>query len=299
MNTALSPDPASDRAAALTIGDLAEATGVSTGTLRMWERRHGFPSAERLPSGHRRYSRAQVAQVLDVVRRSELGTRLDVAIKQVLSAGPEPRSVYAELVRRHPGEPRQQLRKGTLIALSWAIEDEIAASGASGNLFGAFQTSQHFAAARARWRELARVARATYVFADFTDLTEEDAPDPGLTRVHLADDAPMRREWTVVHDSAELPVVLTAWELPGQDGTPDRLRMFESAWSLDPTAVRDAAVCCARIAADSGHAAATELLEGPLGGAPVPAPDPLSVTRLAHRAVAYADARLGARGSDR
>ena len=33
----------------LTIGDLVARTGVSEGTLRMWERRHGFPS----PSGSR------------------------------------------------------------------------------------------------------------------------------------------------------------------------------------------------------------------------------------------------------
>ncbi len=290
MNT-LSRSAQGGRASALTIGELAEATGVSTGTLRMWEARHGFPTAQRLPSGHRRYAAAQVALVLDVVRRRELGTRLDVAIEQVTSTATAsvPRSVYAELVRRHPAEPRQRLRKGTLLALSWAIEDEVAASGARGHLFGAFQTGRRFAAARPRWRELARVAQATYVFADFSDLDQDDS-DVGLHRVHLAGDAPMRREWAVVHDSPELPVVLTAWELPGQDGVPDRLRMFESAWSLDPHAVRDAAVCCARLAAEAGHEAAAALVDGALGGAPVPAPDPLAVVRLAHRAVAYADA---------
>lgn len=293
MNSMLMIDQAST-GDALTIGDLSAATGVSAATLRMWERRHGFPSAQRLPSGHRRYAGAQVALVLDVVRRSELGTRLDVAIQQVRDAttGSVSRSVYAELVRRHPAEPRQQLRKGTLLALSWAIEDEIAASGARGHLFGAFQTAQRFAAARPRWRELARVAQATYVFADFSGVDEDDS-DVGLHRVHLAADAPMRREWTVVHDSVELPVVLTAWELPGQESTPDRLRIFESAWSLDPAAVRDAAVCCARLAADAGREEAAALAEGPLGGPPVPAPDPLAVVRLAHRAVAYADARAG------
>ena len=288
MSRSTSGEPRS----ALTIGELAEATGVSTGTLRIWESRHGFPSARRLPSGHRRYAAEQVALVLDVVRRRELGTRLDVAIEQATSAsgGSVARSVYAELVRHHPTEPRQRLRKGTLLALSWAIEDEIAASGARGHLFGAFQTSRHFEAARPRWAELARVARTTYVFADFSDAAPE-AADAGFERVHLVADAPMRREWSVVHDSVELPVVLTAWELPGQAGTPDRLRVFESAWSLDPTAVRDAAVCCARLAADAGHLAAAELADGPLAGPPVPAPDPLAVVRLAHRAVAYADAR--------
>ena len=30
----------------LSIGQLADATGVAAGTLRMWESRHGFPAAE-------------------------------------------------------------------------------------------------------------------------------------------------------------------------------------------------------------------------------------------------------------
>ncbi len=44
----------------LTIGALAERTGMQPATLRMWEQRHGFPRAQRLPSGHRRYPVAEV-----------------------------------------------------------------------------------------------------------------------------------------------------------------------------------------------------------------------------------------------
>ena len=40
--------------------------------------------------------------------------------------------------------------------------------------------------------------------------------------VTLPADAPMRREWAVVCDAPDLPVVLTAWELPGQNDVPDR-----------------------------------------------------------------------------
>lgn len=39
----------------LSIGDVAEATGLSPDLIRMWERRYGCPVAVRLPSGHRRY----------------------------------------------------------------------------------------------------------------------------------------------------------------------------------------------------------------------------------------------------
>ena len=52
--------------ASLSIGDLAERTGVAPATLRMWEQRHGFPVPDRLESGHRRYSEADVAGVEEV-----------------------------------------------------------------------------------------------------------------------------------------------------------------------------------------------------------------------------------------
>ncbi|QIG41461.1 MerR family DNA-binding transcriptional regulator [Nocardioides anomalus] len=279
---------------ALTIGELAAATGVSAPTLRMWESRHGFPTAQRLPSGHRRYAAEQVALVLDVVRRRDAGVRLDAAIAQATREGATaaPQSVYAEIARRHPEQPRQRLSKHTLVALSWAIEDEIGASAARGRLYGAFQTGRTWAPARARWSELARTASATYVFADFADgpaTGEEDRV--GL--VDLAADAPMRREWSVVHDSPELAVALTAWELPGQQDTPDRRRVFESVWTLDPAAVRTAADCCAKIAAESGHPEATAGVAPPVAAAT----DPAAVSRVAHRALAYADGSLDRTGT--
>ncbi len=40
----------------LSIGDLADATGIAPDTIRVWERRYGRPKAIRLPSGHRRYT---------------------------------------------------------------------------------------------------------------------------------------------------------------------------------------------------------------------------------------------------
>ena len=42
------------------IGDVARITGLTPETLRIWERRYGRPKAVRLPSGHRRYTDAQV-----------------------------------------------------------------------------------------------------------------------------------------------------------------------------------------------------------------------------------------------
>lgn len=44
----------------LSIGDLADLTGLSVDVVRVWEKRYGFPEPVRLPSGHRRYREADV-----------------------------------------------------------------------------------------------------------------------------------------------------------------------------------------------------------------------------------------------
>ena len=82
----------------LSIGDVAERTGLTPAALRMWEIRYGFPTPVRLDSGHRRYDAGQVDTVLEVLRRRETGLRLDVAIEQAvrsaadISAPRRPRS---------------------------------------------------------------------------------------------------------------------------------------------------------------------------------------------------------------
>ena len=65
----------------LAIGELSRLTGISTHTLRMWERRYGSPKSMRLPSGHRRYMREDVPRLRTVVK--------------VLNAGHQPRKVVA------------------------------------------------------------------------------------------------------------------------------------------------------------------------------------------------------------
>ena len=50
-------------AGALSIGALSAATGIPVETIRTWERRYGFPVAERKPSGHRVYPVATVARL--------------------------------------------------------------------------------------------------------------------------------------------------------------------------------------------------------------------------------------------
>ncbi|MEQ6901631.1 DICT sensory domain-containing protein [Nocardioides sp. YIM 152588] len=285
--------------ASLSIGEVAERSGVAVPTLRMWEQRHGFPQASRLPSGHRRYTEADVALVRQVLRHRDAGMRLDTAIAEtVRGASPQPASVYARLRRRNATLPTQRLRKSTLIAMSWAIEDEFCAQAHAPELYGAFQRERFFEASRGRWEELALAASSATVFADFSD----PDPDASPARVALAPGAPLRREWSIVCLADAFPVVLTAWELPGQRGVPDRDREFEVAWSLEPADVAEAAAVCREVArgasADGRGAAGGIVAAGPTGDAlralPTPA-DPAASTALFARLVGYVD-RIGRMG---
>src|SRR5687767_8422303 len=49
------------------IGELARRTKLTVSTIRAWEQRHGFPNAERLASGHRRYTLRDVDALNEVV----------------------------------------------------------------------------------------------------------------------------------------------------------------------------------------------------------------------------------------
>jgi DICT domain-containing protein len=254
----------------------------------MWETRHGFPEPRRLPSGHRRYSAADVELVQQVLRRKDAGIRLEVAIAEASATrAPSTPSVFAELRRLHPALPVHRLRKSTLIALSWAIEDECCATADRPVLFGAFQRGDLYAPSAPRWAELARVARTAIVFADRWDGSAEEAEGP--VRAALDEDAPMRREWVVICDALDSTACLSAWELPGQSEVPDRQRLFEAVWTVDPHAVRDAARVAASVAAGAGVLAAQPLLYQ-LAEAPAPrSTSPAGVTALFNRVVAYVD----------
>ena len=279
-----------DASSAISIGELSRRTGVSPATLRMWETRHGFPTPIRLDSGHRRYDPGHVAAVDHVARRRDAGVRLDVAIAEAMAAAePGTPSVFAELRRRHPHLVAQRLRKSTLLALSWAIEDEFCARAQRAHLFGGFQRERYLRSAHERWTELSRVARSSLVFAEAPPGGREHPAGGRLTRVDLREDDPMRREWFVVCDSYDLPVVLTAWELPGQGEVRDKDRMFESVWTVEAAPVRDAARVCARVAQEHGAAEATPLLYE-LADEPSPGlVDQASVTLLFNRVIAYVD----------
>lgn len=292
----MTPDPVQTQAPVetglLTIGDLAQRTGVAPATLRVWESRHGFPRPQRRDSGHRRYDEHDVELVRQVLHRREGGMRLEVAIAGVALADaatgtpPGAPSVYAAMRRLHPTLQPQRLKKSTLLAISWAIEDECCARAERPMLFGAFQKERYYRAAEDRWRELARIAQSTMVFAAFSSAPE---PVPGTAMIHLTEDAPMRREWAVVCDAPDYPAMLTAWELPGQSTVPDRQRLFEAIWTVEPRAVRDAARACAQAAHQLGNLEAAPLLYELATDPPAPPVAVLQAASLLNRVVAYVD----------
>lgn len=86
----------------LSIGALAQATGVPANTLRTWERRYGFPVAARTAGGQRVYAPEMVEHVRWVVRALDLGHRPAHVLTAPLD---ELRTLVGEGARS-PTEPR-------------------------------------------------------------------------------------------------------------------------------------------------------------------------------------------------
>jgi len=227
------------------ISQLVERTGVAEGTLRMWERRHGFPSARRLANGHRRYRETDVELVRRVVSERSAGMSLSAAVARVKSATATPRaSVFAALRRQRPDLESITLRKPVLLALTRAIEDESLSRAESPLLFGSFQSERFYRQEEKRWRELSRGADLTIAFADFRRLR---TPRHGAVEIPVGSPHPLSREWTVICCAAGHAVCLTAWEPPASATGPPGHRTFESIWSVEPGVVWEAARVCAGI----------------------------------------------------
>src|SRR6185312_13103644 len=156
-----------DEHASLSIGDVVAATGVGEATLRAWERRFGFPSPRREPSGHRRYNREEVERIRAVVRERDRGLSLAVAIERVTAEPSGPPSLFAPLRERRPDLLPVPLRKRQMLHLSRAVEEESAARAERALMIGAFQRPEFYRASEARWRRLSRGAGLTFVLATF------------------------------------------------------------------------------------------------------------------------------------
>jgi DICT domain-containing protein len=253
----------------LTIGELAELSGVAAGTLRMWESRHGFPRPQRLPSGHRRYRAADVDLIRQVVRERATGLSLRAAVERVLSSavGP-PSSIFAGLRRRWPELRVHRLDKRGLTAVSVAIEDEYRLSAERGLIVGSFQRASFYRAVAGRWRELARQADASFVLAQFRGRGQRDAPPQ---EVAIGSRDALAREWAVVCDAPGFAACACGLEA-AESPRPDPARRFDAIWSFDPMVVRAAAEIAIEIAAGREprieRSARTAISHEPGAGAP-------------------------------
>ena len=68
----------------VSIGELARLTGISSHSLRIWEKRYGSPSAHRLPSGHRRYSKADIPRLRIIAKALDSGYRASRVVTESL-----------------------------------------------------------------------------------------------------------------------------------------------------------------------------------------------------------------------
>lgn len=169
-------------------------------------------------------------------------------------------SIYLTVRRTHPDLVSVRLTKRALLALTRSLEREIAARARRPLLFGGFQRAVFFRDARPAWTSLAAGANAAVVFAEDFDGDDGDGAD-GIVRVNLQPEALLRMEWAVVCDDAAFGVVLSAWEIPGQEDVLDRERVFEVVWSMERAPVRAAARTCAQLAFEGGVADAERLLD--------------------------------------
>lgn len=209
-----------------TIGDVAERTGVRVGTLREWERRHGFPDPIRLPSGHRRYTDEHVAQIRDVLRRQQAGSSLATAVAHALTRQPSSTSLFAA-VAAASSEPPQRISRRAMLALSRSIEDASVSAGGPQQVVGSFQRRGIYDGCATRWLELARGADVALAFADFDEVRRLDV----LVEIPIAIASPLHREWAVVSAGESFAACLVGWQWSlGEPG-------FEAIWSVDGSVV--------------------------------------------------------------
>ena len=94
----------------LAIKDVAEATGVAAGTIRMWEQRYGFPEPERTPAGYRLYSDDDVETLRRVIEADF--AKLPEFLKKTLSSHGQREEVPPQLRRDAPPSHDEGARDG-------------------------------------------------------------------------------------------------------------------------------------------------------------------------------------------
>jgi MerR family transcriptional regulator, light-induced transcriptional regulator len=273
----------------LAIKDVAEQTGITAATIRVWEQRYGFPEPSRTPSGYRVYTDEDVAALRRVSALRESGLSVPAAVERArATSGISDRpSIYGAILSAEDAVPARQLRKSTLLRISRAIEDETLARAAGPVVIAAFQSERNYLGVEHRYERLAANADACVVFADFPEVSDVSGHP---IRVPISPQDALGNEWAVVVDAPGFATCLLAWETPesqSQPGVPDRERRFETLWTLDPRIVRRASLVGAALAGRRspalGRRLETLLRDRPQAfEAPVPA-----LTALTNRIVDY------------
>jgi MerR family transcriptional regulator, light-induced transcriptional regulator len=261
----------------LSIGRLAEATGVAAGTLRMWEARHGFPAPARGEGRQRRYGPDDVARIRLVLSDRGRGLSLAAAIARAREWAPAaPASIFAVLRGQQPTVQPMRMPLWAMLALSRAVEDECLARAGRPVIAGSFQTEQAYRVAEPRWRELNRTAALAFVLAAFR---RSRSPRGGPLEIRMAADEPMRREWSVVCVDRHYSACLAAWELPQQaEG-----RSFEMLWSTVPEVVTAAMRSAIALAGPR----LAERAAGALAQTAAAPPPAEAASALVHRMIGY------------
>jgi MerR family transcriptional regulator, light-induced transcriptional regulator len=286
MNANLDIESRYDEEAALSIGDVVTATGVGEATLRAWERRFGFPTPRREPSGHRRYSRGEVERIRSVVRERGRGLSLAVAIERVTAEPSGPPSLFAPLRERRPDLLPVSIRKPQMMQLSRAVEEESAARAERALMIGAFQRPEFYRRSEDRWRRLARGAGLAFVLAAFE---EPASPADGPVEVPISSTEPVADEWAVICLAPGYSACLIGWETVGTTGFADAERSFDMLLSVEPSVVREVASAAIAIAAE-GEPAVAERARGYIDR--IPDSSQRSQLRLAGAITARAFARM-------
>jgi MerR family transcriptional regulator, light-induced transcriptional regulator len=286
MNPNLDIGTSYDDGAALSIGDVVTATGVGEATLRAWERRFGFPSPRREPSGHRRYSAEEVERIRAVVRERGRGLSLAVAIDRVTAESSGPPSLFAPLRERRPDLLPVSIRKAQMVHLSRAVEEESAARAERSLMIGAFQRPEFYRRSEERWRRLARGAGLTFVLACFE---EASSPRDAPVEVPIGSGEPVADEWAVICLAPGYSACLIGWETVGATGVADADRTFDALLSVEPSVVREVAGAAVSVAA-AGEPEVAERAHGYLDR--IPDSSQRSQLRLAGAITARAFARV-------
>lgn len=280
--------------ATLSIAQLAERSGVAAGTLRMWEARHGFPTAARSAGGHRRYSEHDLERVRRVLTLRAQGVSLPAAIAAANRVGHHrpPSSIFAGLRASTAQLQPVTLSKRAVLALTRALEDEYLARGEPGVLIGSFQQVRYYRQSIRYWQELAQTAEVAIALADFEAVAQ---PVAGVVEVPLPPAHAAAREWLLILDAPTVHACLAAWERPTPRGTPEDERCFEVVWSVAADQVRLAVQLAAEIISGLAPQVAARLpdrLRQPLlPGSCSPGTD----YAMTHRMLAYLANSLDAR----